>query len=131
MNDYVLRSKADAESVLAGLFADCVASDGEHLRLEVHEDKCFRPDAWVSVGTVSIHPELPGASPPEDGNVLLERAFRYGSFDWKTPKKERLKRELTETLEIEVTQRSRNRFTKNINEVIKGGSSGFRVGGVT
>ncbi len=119
MNGYVLRSVADAEAVLAELFAGRAATD-ERLRLEVHEDKCFQPDTWVSAGTVSLHPELPDASPSEAGNALLARAFRYGFFDWETPEKERLERDLTAALALEVTDQNRGRISKNVNEAARG-----------
>lgn len=120
MSDYVLRAIGDAEAVLADLFAECIETGSEHLRLEVHEDKCFRFDTWVSVGTVSLHPELPGASLPENGSTVLKRAFRYGFFDWSIPKKECLQSDLTSALAIAVTDRNRDRISKDFTEVTKG-----------
>lgn len=120
MNDYALRSTADAEAVLAALFAECVVSGKEHLRLEVHEDKCFHPDAWVSVGTVSLRPELPCASPPQDRKDALEHAFRYGFFEWETPGRDCLKRDLNGALSIEETTQNRNRISRNVNQATMG-----------
>ena len=121
MNDYVLRSVADAEAVLGELFAAGIVPGGEHLRLEVHEDTCFQPDTWVSVGTISLHPEVPGASPREDHSSLLERAFRFGFFDWTIPEKESLERDLTSALKIEITDGgNRERISKDISEAAKG-----------
>ena len=119
MNDYVLRSTTDAEAVLADLFADCVASGGEHLRLEVHEDKCFQPDTWVSVGTVSLHPELPGASKYEEsGKTLLERALRYGFFDWELPKEDCLTSELKKAVVQERAAESAAKDLSNVAESV-------------
>lgn len=120
MNDYVLRTVPAAEAVLAELFTECLASGGEHLRLEVHEDTCFHPDTWVSVGTISLHPEVPGASLPEDRKSLLDRAFGFGFFDWTIPGREYLAGELTRALAIEVTDRNRERISKDISEAAKG-----------
>ena len=122
MNEYVLRSVTGAEAALAALFAACAKLGGEHLRLEVSEDKCFRPDAWVSVGTVSLHPELPAASQDaEDERALLQRAFRYGFFDWEIPGEECLTRELTEALTNEITDRpNSDRIPRDISKVAAG-----------
>ncbi len=121
MNEYVLRSVTGAEKAMADLFAACAMSGGEHLRLEVREDKCFRPDVWVSVGTVSLHPELPAASQDEeDGNTLLERALRYGFFNWELPKEDWLKSKLTEALAIEEPARESARTVKDIDRVTRG-----------
>lgn len=107
---------------MAALFGACAKPGGEHLRLEVREDKCFRPDVWVSVGTVSLHPELPAASQDaEDGNALLERALRYGFFDWEIPGEECLTRELTEALTNEITDRQdSDRISRDISKVAVG-----------
>ena len=122
MNEYVLRSVTGAEAALATLFAACAKPGGERLRLEVREDKCFRPDAWVSVGTVSLHPELPAASQDaEDERALLQRAFRYGFFDWELPGKECLTSKLTDALTNEITDRpNKDRISKDISEVAAG-----------
>ena len=120
MNEYVLRSITDAEAALADLFEECVKS-GENLRLEVREDKCFKAKTWVSVGTVSLHPELPGASPYEDDrNSLLKRALRYGFFEWELPNEDWLKSELTAALAIEKEVRERPRTVKDIEGVTTG-----------
>ena len=107
---------------MAALFGACAKPGGEHLRLEVREDKCFRPDAWVSVGTISLHPELPAASQDaEEGTALLERAFRYGFFDWEIPGEECLTRELTEALTNEITDRQNSdRISRDISKVAAG-----------
>lgn len=121
MSEYVLRSVTGAAAVLVDLFAACANPGGEHLRLEVHEDKCFRPDAWVSVGTVSLHPESPAASSDaEDGTTLLERAFRYGFFDWQLPNEKCLASKLTAALAIEDGARIRARTVKDIDRVTRG-----------
>ena len=122
MSEYVLRSVTGAEEALANLFVACAKPGGEHLRLEVREDKCFRPDAWVSVGTISLHPELPAASQDEeDERALLQRAFRYGFFDWEIPGEECLTRELTEALTNEITdRRNSDRISRDISEVAAG-----------
>ena len=120
MNDYVLRSIADSEAVLAVLFAGCVGSDREHLRLEVHEDKCFHRDTWASVGTVSLYPEVPGASPFENAKTVLEHAIRYGFFEWDIPRMECLKSDLNGALAIEETNQNRDRISKNISKAAMG-----------
>ncbi len=122
MSEYVPRSVTGAEAALAVLFAACAKPGGERLRLEVREDKCFRPDAWVSVGTVSLHPELPAASQDaEDRNALLQQAFRYGFFDWELPGEECLTSKLTEALANEITDRQDcDRISKDISKVAAG-----------
>ena len=47
--------------------------------LEVREDVCFKPDAWLRIGRIKIHPpgdEQGGGEPP------VEQALRYGSYAW-------------------------------------------------
>lgn len=113
MSEYVLRS-VTAEAALVDIFAACAKPGGEHLRLEVREEKCFRPDAWVSVGTVSLHPEPPAASQDAEDWRALQRAFRYGFFDWELPKEDWLKSKLTAALAIEEGARERPRTVKDI-----------------
>ena len=122
MNDYVLRSIIDAEAALADFFfADSVESGKVGLRFEVREDKCFHPDTWVSVGTISLHPELPDASQDAGNeNDSLERAIRYGFFDWEIPKEDCLTSELTKALAIEEKDRDHPRTARAISRATKG-----------
>ena len=122
MSEYVPRSITGAEAALAALFAACAKPGGECLRLEVREEKCFRPDVWVSVGTVSLHPESPAASPDtEDGSALLQRAFRYGFFDWELPGEECLTSKLTDALANEITDhQNSDRISRDISKVAAG-----------
>ena len=87
MNAHVLRSREDAAAVLANLFQSCSGGNSESaLELEVSEDRCFKKEQWVSIGRVTVHPELPGASGGEaNGSDVLLNAFRYGFFDWDLP----------------------------------------------
>lgn len=119
MSEYELRS-VTAEAALVDIFAACAKPGGEHLRFEVREDKCFRPDAWVSVGTVSLHPEPPAASQDAEDGRALQRAFRYGFFDWELPKEDWLKSKLTAALAIEEGARERPPTVKDIDGVTRG-----------
>ena len=87
MNAHVLRSREDAAAVLANLFQSCFGRNSEStLELEVSEDRCFKKEQWISIGRITIHPELPGASGDEaNGSDVLLNALRYGFFDWELP----------------------------------------------
>lgn len=103
MSDYVLRSIREAETALADLFHDHVQTGDPCLRLEIREDMCFRDDTWVSVGTISSHPEIrpePLATSQDvtDDTLALQTAFQYGFFDWCIPELESLQKDLISAL---------------------------------
>ena len=103
MSDYVLRSIREAETDLARLFHGHVQNGDSCLRLEIREDICFRADTWVSVGTISSHPEvrpepLAASQDITDERLALQTAFRYGFFDWCIPEFESLQKDLTSAL---------------------------------
>ena len=89
MNAFVLQSREDAALVLADLFHGHIENDDEFTRvleLEVSEDRCFKEKQWVSIGKITVHPELPKASEDEaGGRDALLNAFQYGFFDWEIP----------------------------------------------
>ena len=88
MNRYVLRSPEDADATLADLLHQSVVAGAGTitLRLDIREDACFRSDCWVSAGAVTLHPESADASQDRgDGKSALQRALRYGFFDWTLP----------------------------------------------
>ena len=94
MNAFVLQSREDAALVLADLFHDHIKKDDKFtlvLELEVSEDQCFKEKQWASIGRMTVHPELPGASEDEtDGRDALLNAFQYGLFDWELPAQDTL-----------------------------------------
>ena len=117
MNRYVLRSPEDADATLADLLRQsAVAGAGTiALRLDIREDACFRSDCWVSAGAVTLHPESADASRDRgDGEAALQRALRYGFFDWTLPARECLEGELTAALtssaERQLTDKDRARI---------------------
>ena len=104
MNDPVLRSRNDVDSVLADLFgAHADSASGEFaLRLDVYEDRCFKNERRVSVGEIVPYPELPNASQEGGGgNDILSRAFRHGFFEWRLPSRKAFQEELSAALGVE------------------------------
>ena len=64
---------------------------------------CFHADMWVSVGTISSHPEirpepLAASQDVTDETLALQTAFQYGFFDWCIPKLESLQKDLISAL---------------------------------
>ena len=117
MNRYVLRSPEDADATLADLLHQSVVAGAGTitLRLDIREDACFRSDCWVSAGAVTLHPESADASQDRgDGKSALQRALRYGFFDWTLPVRECLEGEVTAALassaERQLTDRDRARI---------------------
>ena len=100
MNAHILRSREDAAAVLANLFQICFGRNSEStLELEVSEDRCFKKEQWISIGRITIHPELPGASGDEtNGSDVLLNAFRYGFFDWDLPDQSTLQKAIISAL---------------------------------
>ena len=127
MNAHVLRSREDAASVLANLFRSCFGRNSGstlQLELEVSEDKCFKEEQWVSIGRITVHPELPDASGDEtsDRDLLLS-ALRYGFFDWELPAQNTLQEAIISALSGNDNQEEKDdqkeKIKKNIKESTK------------
>ena len=127
MNAHVLQSREDAASVLANLFRSCFGRNSRstlQLELEVSEDKCFKEEQWVSIGRITVHPELPDASGDETSDRdLLLNAFRYGFFDWELPAQNTLQEAIISALSGNDNQEEKDnqkeKMEKNIKESTK------------
>ena len=90
MTNYLtLTSRNDAHSVLADYFD----LTGEHsVHLEVCEDQCFS-NGWLNLGTLTLKPSQDPyhSDRPRD---LLWQAVRNGSYEWRTPHKAALERDV-------------------------------------
>lgn len=71
-----LCSPADAVRPLAEVF---LSAGGAPLELMVHEDQCFREDAWLRLGQVALFPSPLSAGPPEDHAVI---AVSHGFYQF-------------------------------------------------
>lgn len=119
MSRYALRSPEDADAVLADRLHQHYepAAGTLSLRLEVREDACFGADAWVAAGAVTLHPEAAAASQDgSDAKASVQRALRYGFFDWTLPTRERLESDLIAALELRADRNPPDRETARIRE---------------
>ncbi len=88
-NHLTLTSRNDAHSTLADFFD----LTGEHsVQLEVREDQCFS-NGWLNLGTLTLRPSRDPyhSDRPKD---LLWQAVRNGSYEWRTPPKAVLEKDV-------------------------------------
>ena len=116
MTQYVLRSPREADDTLADLLMCHSAQAREiSLQLKVREDVCFREDTWVSVGNVTLHREGVEASPERDaGAFSMQRALRYGFFDWSLPDQCTLEKEIMAAVKFPDGHQANDRDRKHV-----------------
>ena len=120
MTSHVLCSAADAHDTLAQVLGETTSSaEDSELRLEIREDRCFRANSWVSVGTVSLHPEQVNASVDGGRDIAREQALRHGFYEWKLSEQETLTNELIRALAVSEDKRQSERTRTNAKEVAK------------
>jgi hypothetical protein len=78
MSNFTLKSPDESVAQLAAV----LTAGKNKAFLEVHEDKCFKADTWLRVGTINVHP---GGQEQEEVDAPLDHAIRLGSYDWSIP----------------------------------------------
>jgi hypothetical protein len=79
MNNHRLKSPSESLSMLARVLEHGSGT----ARIEIREDKCFRADQWLRVGTISAYPNDDDNN--EDERNRFEQAIFFGAFSWTIP----------------------------------------------
>jgi len=79
MNNPRLKSPDESLTILARV----LEHGSGKAYLEVREDKCFKADTWLRVGSVSAYPNKDEEQ--ESEHNPFEQALRLGSFSWSVP----------------------------------------------
>jgi len=77
MNAYKLSSKGEAAARLAAFFA---LAENAEVRIAIQEDKCFKENAWMELGTLALRPG--DAEPGYDRAANFRVAVEHGFYEW-------------------------------------------------
>jgi hypothetical protein len=95
MSPYKLSAKTEAAARLASFFA--FAQNAE-VRLAIQEDKCFKENSWMDLGTLKLQPGE--AEPGYDRASAFRSAVEYGFYEWHCTLEDRLVTKGRELLSI-------------------------------
>lgn len=79
MNNARLKCPDEAANDLARV----LEHGGGRAVLEVRDDKCFRPDEWLRVGDVTVHPST--GMEVETARHAFVQAIQFGAYSWRLP----------------------------------------------
>ena len=95
MSEHILISRSEANSALALHFE---RSPSHKSVLAVREDKCFKEQEWLNLGTISLNPGVP--EPGEELRDRLLASVSLGFFEWECPPFQEAAQKLIELMAV-------------------------------